>query len=154
MKRFIAAAALAAAAVPTFAGAQPIASETACGVGMLGGQGDKDCVFLATANTRGLAGVVDGTWKLSHLETTARCVEGRIVVSTDRVTDAQGAAGPVAEAQRTFVAGITYKVEMTGNGGIVAGGPSGGAPNPTAAEPKEKPLDRTNGAVAGNACTA
>lgn len=154
MKRFAAAAVLAAAAVavPAIAGAQPIGSDKACGVGMLAGQGEKSCRFLATADSLGVAGVVDGTWKLSHQETTASCVAGKWVHTTSTVVDKSGAAGPVAEPDLTFVAGITYTLEMTGNGGVLAGGPSGGAPSPTATHPAEKPQDKTDGKVAGAAC--
>jgi hypothetical protein len=153
MKRFAAAALLAAAVVPAVAGAQPLASQTACGVGMFMGQGDKDCRFMANANTLGLTGVVDGTWTLSHRETTAACTGGVITITTTKVVDKSGGAGPAAEPDLTFTPGITYTLEMTGNGGLIAGGPSGGAPDPAATEPAEKPLDKTNGAVAGTACS-
>lgn len=154
MKRYIAAAALAvAAAVPaTTATAQPIGSETACGVGLFMGQGDKDCRFLATADTLGLTGVVDGSWTLTHKEITAGCSDSKIVLSTSTVTDKSGGAGPAAEPDLTFTPGITYTLAMTGNGGLIVGGPSGGAPSPTAAEPAEKPLDKTGGKHAGDAC--
>lgn len=155
MKRFIAVAALAAAAVvpATQAGAQPLASQTACGVGQFMGEGDDSCRFLATADTLGLAGAVDGTWKLSHKELVATCgTDKKVHITTNTVTDKSGGAGPVAEPQLTFTAGITYTLEMTGNGGIAAGGPSGGAPDPAATQPAEKPLDKTGGKLEGAAC--
>lgn len=155
MKRHIAAAALAAAAFAAAApaGAQPILSEYACGVGQLDPVGgDDSCRFIASANTLGFAGAVSGGYTLTHRETVAECVANKIVVSTVTKTDKTAGAGPVAEPQYKFIAGITYTIKMTGSGGILVGGPSGGTPSPTAAEPAERPLDATGGKKAGDVC--
>ena len=151
MKGFVAAAALAAALTPALAGAQPIGSDKACGVGMLQGQGEDTCRFTATASTLGLAGFVSGSWALTHKEKTSACVAGTIVHTTTEVVDLSGETGPVAE-QTALVAGRTYTLSLDGDGGIMAGGPSGGAPSPTASEPAEVVEDKTGGTTAGAAC--
>lgn len=152
MKRFIAAAALAAAVGPALAGAQPIGSDKACGVGMLAGQGDSSCRFLATASTLGLAGFSDAGWSLTHKVKTSACVAGKIVHTTTDFKDFdESAAGPVAE-QTALTAGIVYTLTIKGNGGIMAGGPSGGAPSPTATEPAATVTDETGGTTPGATC--
>jgi hypothetical protein len=151
MKGLIAAAALAAALTPALAGAQPIGSDKACGVGMLQGQGEDSCRFAATADTLGLAGFVVGSWSLTHKEKTSACVDNAIVHTTTTVTDLSGETGPVAE-QTALVAGTVYTLSMAGDGGIAAGGPSGGAPSPTAEHPADAVVDKTGGTTAGAAC--
>ena len=79
MKRFAAAAVLAAALAPAIAGAQPIGSDKACGVGQIQGQGEDSCRFAATADTLGIAGFSDAGWSLTHKEKTSACVANKIV---------------------------------------------------------------------------
>jgi hypothetical protein len=152
MKGFTAAALLAAALVPAIAGAQPIGSEAACGVGMLGGQGEDSCRFVASADTLGIAGFTDTGWSLTHKEKTSACVNNVIVHTTQTVTDFEGTTGPVAE-QTALVAGTVYTLSIEGNGGIMAGGPSGGAPSPTAEHPADAVVDKTGGTTAGAVCS-
>lgn len=153
MKRFAAAALMAAAALPALAGAQPIGSDKACGVGMLAGQGDSSCRFLATASTLGIAGVSDAGWSLTHKEKTSACVEGVIVHTTTTVKDFdESAAGPVAE-QTALTASVVYTLTIKGNGGLMAGGPSGGAPSPAATEPADEAVDKTGGTTVGAVCS-
>lgn len=153
MKRFIAAAALAAALAPALAGAQPIGSDKACGVGQLQGEGEKTCRFLATASTLGIAGFSDAGWMLTHNVKTSSCVDGKIVHTTTAFRDFDvSAAGPIAE-QTALKAGVVYTLSIKGNGGILAGGPSGGAPSPTASHPADNaPEDKTGGTTAGASC--
>ena len=152
MKRFAAAALMAAAALPALAGAQPIGSDKACGVGQLQGQGEDTCRFLATASTLGIAGFSDAGWSLSHKVKTSECVASKIVHTTTTIKDFdESAAGPVAE-QTALTAGVVYTLTIKGNGGIMAGGPSGGAPSPAASEPADAVVDNTGGSVAGATC--
>ena len=151
MKGFVAAAALAAAFTPALAGAQPVGSDKACGVGMLQGQGEDSCRFTATASTLGQAGFTDTGWTLTHKEKVAVCENGAFVHKVNVVEDLGGGAGPIVE-QTALVAGRTYTLTIEGNGGILAGGPSGGAPSPSATEPADAVEDKTNGVAAGSAC--
>jgi hypothetical protein len=152
MKRFAAAAVLAAALAPAVAGAQPIGSDKACGVGMLGGQGDDSCRFVATADTLGIAGFSDGGWSLTHKEKTSACVASKIVHTTTTIKDFDVSGLSQVAEQTALTAGVVYTLSIKGNGGIMAGGPTMAAPSPTASEPADAVVDKTGGTAAGAAC--
>lgn len=151
MKRFAAAALLAAVMTPPVAGAEPLGSDKACGVGMAQGGGTSSCRFTASADTLGLIGFTTDGWTLTHKVRTSACVDHVYVHTTTVVEDFDEGAGPVGE-QTSLTAGVVYTLSLKGNGLILAGGPSDGAPSPTASEPEDAVVDNTGGTVAGATC--
>lgn len=155
MKRFIAVAALAAAAVvpATQAGAVPLGSQAACSVGNSPATPSSSCLFLDGGQTVGVGGVMGpgGSWSLTHKEKTSSCVNHVIVHTVSTVTDESGTGPNYIGAQPDTIAGVVYTITINGPGFASGGGP--GTPGPdSAAEPADTPRDMTGGTVAEAAC--
>lgn len=158
MKRFIVAAALAAAAVPAMAAAVPPESTggplgpNACAV--VGTPAlPATCRFQANSQTVGSGGFAGPGAKitLTHKVKSSSCVNNVIVHAVNTVTD-ESVSGPnYLGSQESYISGVVYTLTITGPGFAIAGGP--GTPSPAVpAEPADTPQDQTGGTTAGAPC--
>jgi hypothetical protein len=152
MRRSFIAAALAAAAVPTSAGAVPVGSQNACAAATAGGQGQATCRFV-DAGTIGVAGVSDTGWTLSHKVKVAECKLGLWTHRVLTIVDFSGGSGPFG-SQPTTIAGRTYTLTIKGNGFGVAGNRAATPGAPATAEPADVSEDATNGHGDGSICSS
>jgi hypothetical protein len=132
MKRFIAAAALTAAAiVPASAGAVPpgnasvpLGSTKGCFV-VASPAGKATCNFVgAGSSDLGYIGGGQGTYAISHQQKVVTCTAGKVTGYhlASHVDDAGDLAPPNAASQTTWTNNIVYTITLTGTGWLAIGG--------------------------------
>jgi hypothetical protein len=133
MKRFIAAAAFAVAAVPAVAGAVPpgnsslpLGSTSACAIAAApAGPVPGKCSFRSAGDTIGYAGASSGGFTLTHQQKVNKCVAGKTTADLElkTVTDASGGAGPFYDGPDLGLrSGVVYTFTVLGGGWAIAGG--------------------------------
>jgi hypothetical protein len=155
MKRFIAAAALAAAAVvpATQAGAVPIGSQNACAIANSPATPSSACRVIGSSSGVGVGGFAGpgGAITLTHKEKTSSCDNHVIVHTTTTKTDKSVTGPNYLGSQGGLSNGVVYTLTVSGPGFAAAGGQGTPGPN-SASEPADAAQDLTGGTVAGAVC--
>jgi hypothetical protein len=158
MRRAVVIAALAGAtfAVPATAPAAPNVA-AGCSTGNLAVAAPSASCRFEAADSLGVSSYTDTGWTITHKELVPAldangCAQagpdGKLLTETKTVDDAEGGSGPTAEMM-SFTPGTIYTVTVLGNGWISAGHPEPAA-NPSADDPPDTPVDRTQGVSPGD----